>query len=207
MWDVPLFSGPPTFEKNPDFFSFYLFFPQFPRTDSGMGKIFFNTDQKIQSKLVESKTETETILFPESYLNSSTPEQRKALPKKIRSLIQRYQTFMVSKRRINHKAGKTLYQKDQGKLIRVNLRIDCKTWALLGVISATHGVSRCFMVNYLLWLDALQVGDSIEKVLGVGCPRLHDSYSYIWDLDLAKNRITRRIEFDPNPLGTITRDS
>ncbi|EQA62751.1 hypothetical protein LEP1GSC062_1203 [Leptospira alexanderi serovar Manhao 3 str. L 60] len=45
-----------------------------------------------------------------------------------------------------------MYQRDRGKMIRMNLRIDCKIWALLGVISA-HGVSRCFMVNYLLWLD------------------------------------------------------
>ncbi|EKT87037.1 DUF1564 domain-containing protein [Leptospira santarosai] len=165
-----------------------------------MGKIFFSTDQKIQSKLLKSKTDVETILFPESYLKALTPEQRKELPKRILFLLQRYQKFMISKRRINSQAGKTLYQKNRGKLIRVNLRIDSKTWALLGVLSAAHGVSRCFMVNYLLWLDDLKVGDSIDTTLNVGCPHFHDSYSYIWHLDLVKNRMIRRIECDPNPV-------
>ncbi|EMF83684.1 hypothetical protein LEP1GSC188_1405 [Leptospira weilii serovar Topaz str. LT2116] len=50
--------------------------------------------------MLESKTETETILFPESYLNTLTSEQRKALPKRILSLMKRYQKFLVSKRRM-----------------------------------------------------------------------------------------------------------
>ncbi|EKR65593.1 MULTISPECIES: DUF1564 domain-containing protein [Leptospira] len=172
-----------------------------------MEKIFFNADQKIQSTLLESKTETETILFPESYLNTLTLEQRKALPKRILSLMKRYQKFLVSKRRMNRKAGKTLYQRDRGKMIRMNMRIDCKTWALLGVISASHGVSRCFMVNYLLWLDDLKVGDSIDLALNVGCPSFHSSYSYIWHLDLTKNKISKRLKFGPNPLLTVPKDS
>ncbi len=134
-----------------------------------MGKIFLNTDQKIQSALVESRMGVETILFPKSYWNTLTVEQRKALPKRILPLLKRYQKFMLSKRRINRKAGKTLYQKSQG-MVRVNMRIDSKTWVLLGVLSATHGVSRCFMVNYLLWLEDSKVGDSIDKALNVGCP-------------------------------------
>lgn len=165
-----------------------------------MGKIFFDTDQKIQSKLLESKTETETILFPESYLKTLTLEQKKALPKRILPLLKRYQKFLASQRRINREAGKILYQKNRGKMIRMNMRIDCKTWALLGVISATHGVSRCFMVNYLLWLDDSKVGDSIDKVLNVGCPPFQSSYSYVWHLDLAQNRIIKSLRFHPNPI-------
>ncbi|XDD49407.1 DUF1564 domain-containing protein [Leptospira sp. WS92.C1] len=167
-----------------------------------MGKIYLNTECKIQSVLVESRTEVETILFPKSYLDTLTKEQRKVLPKRILPLLRRYQKFLLSKRRINSKARKTLYQKNQGKLIRINMRIDTGVWAILGAISAAHGVSRCFMVNYLLWLESVGVGDSIDQALNVGCPTFHNHYSYIWHLDLVKNRAFRWIEFNPNPLST-----
>ncbi|AOP35261.1 hypothetical protein A0128_16275 [Leptospira tipperaryensis] len=167
-----------------------------------MGTIHLYTNRKIQSVLFEAKKEVETILFPERYLNSLSGKERKELPGKILPLLKRYQKFMLSKRRINPRAGKTLYQGDQGRLVRVNLRIESEAWILLGVLSATHGVSRCFMVNYLLWLDDSGVGDSIDEALNVGCPPFHNSYSYIWHLDLLGKRIIRRIEFDPDPLFT-----
>ncbi|XDD51058.1 DUF1564 domain-containing protein [Leptospira sp. WS92.C1] len=170
-----------------------------------MGKIFLHSERKIQSALVESGANVETILFPKWYFNALTPEQRKTLPKRILPLLRRYQKFMLSKRRINSKAGKTLYQKNQG-MVRVNMRINTGVWAVLGALSAAHGVSRCFMVNYLLWLDDSGVGDSIDKTLNVGCQTFQNNYSYIWHLDLTKNSISRKIEFDPNPLWTVTTD-
>ncbi|MBM9502323.1 DUF1564 domain-containing protein [Leptospira sp. 201903071] len=170
-----------------------------------MGQIFLHSERKIRSALVESRMNVETILFPEWYYNALSPEQRKALPKRILPLLRRYQKLMLSKKRINPKAGKTLYQKTQG-MVRVNVRIDTGVWAVLGVLSAAHGVSRCFMVNYLLWLDDSGVGDSIDKTLNVGSPAFHDNYSYIWHLDLLKNSITRTIEFEPNPIWVMERD-
>ncbi|RHX92730.1 DUF1564 domain-containing protein [Leptospira stimsonii] len=167
-----------------------------------MGTIILYSERKIHSALSSFRKETETILFPESFLISLTKEERKVLPKRIFPLLKRYQKFMLSKRRINKKAGKTLYQKDLGKLVRVNLRIETEAWALLGLLSATHGVSRCFLLNYLFWLEASGVGDSIDKVLNVGCPALHNSYSYVWHLDSVQKTIVRRIEFEPDPLFT-----
>ncbi|MBM9501112.1 DUF1564 domain-containing protein [Leptospira sp. 201903071] len=167
-----------------------------------MGTIHLDTKRKIQSSFSDSKKEVETILFPETFLNSLSDEERKKLPRCVFPLLKRYQKFILSKRRINPRAGKTLYQGDRGKLIRVNLRIESEAWLLLGVLSAAHGVSRCFMLNYLLWLEASEVGDSIDKVLNVGCPPLHNSYSYIWHLDRVEKKIIRRIEFDPDPLFT-----
>ncbi|XDD51327.1 DUF1564 domain-containing protein [Leptospira sp. WS92.C1] len=171
-----------------------------------MGTLFLNAESKIQSTLVSSKMEVETILFPEFFLNRLTEKERKNLSKRILPLLRRYQKLLLGKRRINHKAGKTLYQKNQGKLIRINMRIDTGVWAVLGVISAAHGVSRCFMVNYLLWLDDLGVGDFIDKTLNVGFPTFQNNYRYIWHLDLLKNRMIRSIEFDPNPLWTFYDD-
>ncbi|EMF91065.1 hypothetical protein LEP1GSC005_4100 [Leptospira santarosai str. ST188] len=42
-----------------------------------MGKIFLHSDRKIESALVESRMNVETILFPKWYFNILTLEQRK----------------------------------------------------------------------------------------------------------------------------------
>nr|WP_269746573.1 DUF1564 family protein [Leptospira noguchii] len=38
-------------------------------------------------------------------------------------------------------------------------------WATLGVLAAAHGVSRCYLFNYMLWLEDLggKVGFFCEK--------------------------------------------
>lgn len=176
-------------------------------TVSDMATIYLDIDQRIQSALVPNhsgRSSVETILFPESYLRRLTPEKRKQLPKRILPLLRRYQKFLISKRRINQNARKTLYQRNMGKLVRLNLRIDSGVWAILGVIAAAHGVSRCFLVNYMIWLDESGVGDSIDEKVNVGSPTFQDSYSYLWNLDLVQNRITKTLEFTPNPIRFLT---
>ncbi|EMJ48713.1 DUF1564 family protein [Leptospira santarosai] len=76
-----------------------------------MGKIFLHSDRKIESALVESRMNVETILFPKWYFNTLTLEQRKELSKRILPLLRRYQKFMLSKRRINTKVDQPLYRK------------------------------------------------------------------------------------------------
>ncbi|EMP79810.1 hypothetical protein LEP1GSC162_1886 [Leptospira santarosai str. CBC1531] len=73
-----------------------------------MGKIFLHSDRKIESALVESRMNVETILFPKWYFNTLTLEQRKELSKRILPLLRRYQKFMLSKRRINTKVDQPL---------------------------------------------------------------------------------------------------
>ncbi|TGL78756.1 DUF1564 domain-containing protein [Leptospira yasudae] len=169
-----------------------------------MAGIYLDIDQKIQSVLVSSRSNVETLLFPENYLNSLSAEKRKALPKRILPLLRKYQKFLLSKRRINRNAQKTLYQRHVGKLVRLNMRVDTGVWAILGVIAAAHGVSRCFLVNYMIWLDDSGVGDSIEEKLNVGSPTFQNSYGYLWHLDLLNNRITKSLEFRPNPIWFLT---
>lgn len=84
------------------------------------------------------------------------------------------------------------------------MRVDTGVWAILGVIAAAHGVSRCFLVNYMIWLDDSGVGDSIEEKLNVGSPTFQNSYGYLWHLDLLNNRITKSLEFRPNPIWFLT---
>ncbi|RHX84389.1 DUF1564 domain-containing protein [Leptospira stimsonii] len=169
-----------------------------------MGQIYLNTNQEIQSALVLSRMDVETILIPEKYLNRLSEKERRALPKRILPLLRRYQKLILSLRRINQNARKTLYQRDQGKLKRINMRIDTGVWVLLGVLAAAHGVSRCFMVNYLFWLDDSGGGIYLDRVLNVGCPTFQNIYSYIWHLDLLKNKIIKRLEFEPNPIQILT---
>lgn len=169
-----------------------------------MGQIYLNTNQEIQSALVLSRMDVETILIPEKYLNRLSEKERRALPKRILPLLRRYQKLILSLRRINRNARKTLYQRDQGKLKRINMRIDTGVWALLGVLAAAHGVSRCFMVNYLFWLDDSGGGIYLDRVLNVGCPTFQNIYSYIWHLDLLKNKIIKRLEFEPNQIQILT---
>ncbi|AOP34643.1 hypothetical protein A0128_12755 [Leptospira tipperaryensis] len=169
-----------------------------------MGQIFLNTNREIKSTLVLSRMNVETILIPEKYLNRLSEKERKALPKRILPLLRRYQKLILSLKRINRNARKTLYQRDQGKLIRINMRIDTGIWALLGVLAAAHGVSRCFMVNYLFWLEDSGGGIYLDRILNVGCPTFQNIYSYIWHLNLLKNEITKRLEFEPNPIHVLS---
>ncbi|XDD52350.1 DUF1564 domain-containing protein [Leptospira sp. WS92.C1] len=165
-----------------------------------MGKWILNEDTKIQSRLEESGTNVETILVPESYLNRLSEEDRKSLPKRVLPLLRRYGKYIASMKRLNSKAGKTMYQKNRGKLIRMNVRVSSGTWTMLGAYAASHGVSRCFLVNYMLWLEDIGVGESISETLNVGTPSFHDIYSYTWTLDRCANIVIRKFSFHPNPI-------
>ncbi|WP_000496496.1 DUF1564 family protein, partial [Leptospira interrogans] len=65
-----------------------------------------------------------------------------------------------------------------------------------------HGVSRCFLFNYLLWLEEVGVGDSIVDTMNRGVPQFHKSYKMIWTLNLRKNQISRELFFEPNPIAS-----
>nr|PJZ93096.1 hypothetical protein CH379_09620 [Leptospira ellisii] len=64
-------------------------------------------------------------------------------------------------------------------------------------MAQAHGVSRCYLFNYLLYLEESEVGDSIEEMLNEGVPTFHKNYSYILHLDLTFNRVTRKLQCLP----------
>ncbi|WP_155119707.1 DUF1564 family protein, partial [Leptospira weilii] len=78
-----------------------------------------------------------------------------------------------------------------------NIRVRTGTWTLFGALAQTHGVSRCYLFNYLLWLDDLGVGDSILDTVNAGVPTFHRSYSYILHVDLVNNEVTRKLRCRP----------
>ncbi|MBM9501071.1 DUF1564 domain-containing protein [Leptospira sp. 201903071] len=166
-----------------------------------MGNILIAPMKKVEDRLaVDGKTNVETFLIPEEYWKRLNADEKVFLRKKIPVLMRRYGKYLLSLRRINPEVGKTMYQKNQGPLIRINVRMDFGTWAILSSYATAHGVSRCFLVNYMLWLEEIGVGESISETLNVGTPSFHDFYCNILTLDLGSNMITREFIFDPNPI-------
>ncbi|EKR62742.1 PF07600 family protein [Leptospira weilii str. 2006001853] len=111
-------------------------------------------------------------------------------------------------KRLHCKAGKIKYNRGVGKMKKFSIRVNTGTWAILGALAAAHGVSRCYLFNYMLWLEDVGVGDSIVETLNRGVPSFHGTYRMIWTLDLRQNLISRELEFKPNPMterGLVTK--
>ncbi|TGK34670.1 DUF1564 domain-containing protein [Leptospira gomenensis] len=164
-----------------------------------MGFLLLNADSKISSTLQEGRSETVTLLIPEeTWLRFSEKEVR-TLPKKIPHLLRTYGKYLTATKRIGKKAGRTLYQPSPGKhkMKRVNVRLNTVSWTFFGVLAQAHGVSRCYLFNYLLLLEAAEVGNSIVNVMNEGVPTFHRCYSYILHLDLPNNQVIRALHCDP----------
>ncbi|AVQ14024.1 PF07600 family protein [Leptospira santarosai] len=168
-----------------------------------MEMLSIRSDLRIDSPLVERKQDVVTILIPESYFHSLNLKNRKALKRRLPILLKTYGKYLVGARRLNTKAGKTLYQKNPGKLKKLNFRIESGAWNLLGMYAQAHGVSRCFLFNYMLWLDSCGVGDSIAETMNGGVPTFHENYRMIWQLNLQNQTISRILEFEPDPFPHI----
>ncbi|EMO78000.1 PF07600 family protein [Leptospira kirschneri str. 200801925] len=167
----------------------------------GMGALLLNSDHEISSTLQKNPSETVTLLIPEDTWLLFSEKDVKLLTKKIPALlkiygkyISSYGTFVGTKRRTV-----TLYQSSPGKskTKRISVRVPSASWTLLGTLAQAHGVSRCYLFNYLLKLEALGVGDSILNTVRAGVPTFHWSYSYILHLDLLNNRVTRKLHCEP----------
>ncbi|EQA82566.1 PF07600 family protein [Leptospira alstonii serovar Pingchang str. 80-412] len=164
-----------------------------------MGTLLISSDSKISSTLGENRSETVTLLIPEDTWARFSEKDIKLLPRKIPELLRTYGKYLSATKRLGKKAGRTLYQSSPGKLKmkRVNIRVSTGTWTLFGTLAQVHGVSRCYLFNYLLWLEELEVGDSILDTMNAGVPTFHRSYSYILHLDLVNNEVTRKLRCQP----------
>ncbi|TGM00946.1 DUF1564 domain-containing protein [Leptospira barantonii] len=164
-----------------------------------MGILLLNVDHCIQSKLQETNSHVVTLLIPENRLLRYREKDRKNLPKRIPQLLRTYTKFLSASPRLGKKAGRTLYQPSPGKqkMKRINVRLSTGSWTLFGTLAQAHGVSRCFLFNYLLWLEENEVGDSIIRTLNEGGPTFHKKYKYILDLDLLNNRVSRILQCEP----------
>ncbi|TGK25514.1 DUF1564 domain-containing protein [Leptospira yasudae] len=164
-----------------------------------MGYLLVSSDFQLSSRLQESHSETVTLLIPEETWNRYSEKEAGKLPLRIPYLLQRYGKYLSAMPRLGKKTGRTLYQPSVGprRMKRVNARLSTGSWTFLGTLAQAHGVSRCFLFNYLLWLEAVGVGDSIERTMNEGVPTFHRYYSYILTLDLLNNRVTRRLRCKP----------
>ncbi|MDI7226474.1 DUF1564 domain-containing protein [Leptospira santarosai] len=165
-----------------------------------MGFLLLNSDQEIGSRLQENVLNTVTLLIPEETWLRFDEKDAKKLPKRIPDLLRKYGKFLSASKRLGKDAKRTLYQPSPGKrkMKRINARVSTGSWTFLGTLAQAHGVSRCYLFNYLLWLDELEVGNSIVRTMNEGAPTFHRNYSYILHLDLLDNRIHRRLECEPH---------
>ncbi|XDD51107.1 DUF1564 domain-containing protein [Leptospira sp. WS92.C1] len=167
-----------------------------------MGYLLLNEDHEIHSPLQKDRLETVTLLIPEATLLRFSEGNVRALPKKIPGLLRTYGKYLTTTKRLGNQAGKTLYQPSPGKqkMKRINVRLSTGSWTFLGTLAQAHGVSRCYLFNYLLWLEELGVGDSIVETMNAGVPTFHRYYSYILHLDLIHNRVSRKLKCEPDSL-------
>ncbi|MBM9500625.1 DUF1564 domain-containing protein [Leptospira sp. 201903071] len=165
-----------------------------------METLSFSSERKIESALIEGPMGNDSILVPLTYWDALSEEEKKVLRRKLPYLLRRYTKYVSCLRRLHWRAGKIRYNRGVGKMKKMSIRVNTGAWAVLGALAAAHGVSRCFLFNYMLWLDDVGVGDSIVETMNQGVPRFHEIYRMIWTLDLGQNLISRELEVEPNPL-------
>ncbi|OQM31441.1 hypothetical protein DV38_07370 [Leptospira interrogans] len=165
-----------------------------------MDILLLDDDQKIQSTLVESFVGTDSLLVPDVYWNRLNFQERKALTKKLPLLLRKYSKQIASMKRLHNRAGKIKYNRSVGKMKKFSIRVNTGVWATLGVLAAAHGVSRCYLFNYMLWLEDFGMGGSTVETLNQGVPSLHWTYSMTWTLNRRQNLISRELKFEPNPM-------
>ncbi|WP_061286617.1 DUF1564 domain-containing protein [Leptospira interrogans] len=163
-----------------------------------MDILLFDEGQKIESALVEDSIGTDSLLVPNDYWNRLNSQERKDLRKKLPILLRKYSKRIASMERLHHKAGKIKYNRDVGKMKKFSIRVHTGVWATLGVLAAAHGVSRCYLFNYMLWLD--EQGDFFVKTLNRGVPSFHWTYEMTWKISRRQNLISRELKFEPNPM-------
>jgi Protein of unknown function (DUF1564) len=169
-----------------------------------MGIFILNSEREIQSVFEDKKTEIVSLLIPEIKILSMSKEERKEFPKRLAPLVRKYQKYLASSRRIHSKAGKILYNRDKGPLKKLNLRMKNSDWNLLSVLAAAHGVSRCFLINYLLWLDEIGVGDSSFDKVYQGVPTSKGIYQFKWDIRFESNKLVRSLQIEPSKIFIST---
>lgn len=163
----------------------------------GMDILLLSFQKKIISALSEGETGSDSLLIPMCYWNRLNELQKKALSKKLPFLLKRYTKYIASCDRLHWKADKVKYNRG---LKKMTIHVNTGVWAVLGVLAAAHGVSRCFLFNYLLWLEDSGIGNSIVDTMNRGVPQFHGTYKMSWTLNLQKNQIFRTLFFKPNPI-------
>ncbi|MGJ4717172.1 DUF1564 domain-containing protein [Leptospira interrogans] len=166
-----------------------------------MNMLILDDGQKIVSALVENSIGTDSLLVPNDYWNRLNSQERKDLRKKLPSLLRKYSKRIASMERLYHRAGKIKYNRGGGKMKKFSIRVNTGVWANLGVLAAAHGVSRCYLFNYMLWLEELGgKEDFFVKTLNRGVPSFHWTYKMTWKINRRQNLISRELQFEPNPM-------
>ncbi|WP_002745576.1 DUF1564 domain-containing protein [Leptospira mayottensis] len=163
-----------------------------------MDILLLDDGQKIESALIENSVGTDSLLVPNVYWNRLNAQERKALREKLPFLLRKYSKQIASMKRIHHRAGKIKYNRNVGKMKKFSIRVHTGVWATLGVLAAAHGVSRCYLFNYMLWLEEEE--NFLVENINPGVPSFHWTYKMTWKIDRKQNLISRELQFEPNPM-------
>ncbi|AKH76663.1 DUF1564 domain-containing protein [Leptospira interrogans] len=166
-----------------------------------MDILLFDDGQKIESALVENAVGTDSLLVPNDYWNRLNAQERKSLRGKLPFLLRKYSKQIASMKRLHYKAGKIKYNRGVGKMKKFSIRVHTGVWSTLGVLAAAHGVSRCYLFNYMLWLEEISgKEDFFVKTWNRGVPSFHWTYKMTWKIDRRQNLISRELKLEPNPM-------
>ncbi|TGK34601.1 DUF1564 family protein [Leptospira gomenensis] len=163
-----------------------------------MKAILLNTDQKIKSIYEDEKREVVSLLIAEKNLRHLTEKEKKTLIKNFVPLIRKYEKYLISTKRIHNKAGKILYNREQSPLKKINLRMKNSDWNLLSLLASTHGVSRSFLMNYILWLDKVGIHNFMMEKFFKGTSNKIGSYQFNWRIQFQSNQLIRELIIEPN---------
>ncbi|WP_032856464.1 DUF1564 family protein, partial [Leptospira borgpetersenii] len=105
-----------------------------------MDILLFDSNQKIQSTLIENTVETDSLLVPNVYWDRLNFKEKKALRGKLPFLLRKYSKQIASMKRLHDRAGKIKYNRGVGKMKKLSIRVHTGVWATLGVLAAAHGV-------------------------------------------------------------------
>ncbi|WP_167882821.1 DUF1564 family protein [Leptospira yasudae] len=118
-----------------------------------MEMLWFSSGEKIESILIEGPLGIDSLLVPYSYWDRLDSQEKKILPHRLTFLLRRYGKYLATKKRLHWKAGKIRYNRGVGGMKKMTIRVNTGAWAVLGALAAAHGVSRCYLFNYMLWLE------------------------------------------------------
>ncbi|TGL96608.1 DUF1564 family protein [Leptospira barantonii] len=148
-------------------------------------------NRSIVSSLNVSKI-TCTFLVPLKIVRQLPNSERKKIGKNLGVLLRIHAHRLNRRKKFNNRALTIKYQKQGNSLIKFNTRIHPEEWAQLGIIAASHGISKCLLYCILIQLQLSKLSKRFIKPQNIlGSKKRY--YSFLWSLDLKTKKIRRTL--------------
>ncbi|TGK34501.1 DUF1564 family protein [Leptospira gomenensis] len=154
----------------------------------GMRTIQFKDKNSKKLSLAGLKV-TCSFLIPAKLFYRLTSRERRVIGKNLPFLLKKFSAKLTTSPRIGAKTLTIRYQRPGKNLIKINARVDGEDWAQLGILAASHSVSRCLLYCFLL--ELLNSNNSLPKKVLKKEPQ---NFIFLWDFD-SKRKILKRFLF------------